>query len=253
VLLAIVAVFYLLGTAAFFALICLVVLVALFEALDALVVSGRRPAVALGLVGGFGLLLAAYSRSAGAVMLSVGATTYLVLAWSLRPGRARTAASDAAWTLSTVLWIAGGGAAAVGVMLLGREGLALLVSFLLVAALDDVLAYFAGTIFGRHKLAPSISPGKSWEGLAAGFAFACAGGALAGLVVPPLTPLTGLGLGAVVGFAAPVGDLVESLFKRELGIKDSGRLLPGHGGVLDRVDAIVFSAPAAFLYLHFIL
>jgi CDP-diglyceride synthetase len=127
-------------------------------------------------------------------------------------------------------------------------GVALLVAFVLTVAVDDIAAYFAGTSFGRRRLAPSISPAKSWEGAVAGFAGALVAGLVAGALVDELSVVEGLGLGTVCGLFAPMGDLVESLFKRELGIKDSGRLLPGHGGMLDRLDAIIFCAAPVYLY-----
>lgn len=249
VLLAIVALCYALGTQAFFVFVCVVVLVALFEVLDALAGRGQGLSIPLGLAGGLGVLLAAYARRPDLILVAVSATLYCSFLWALRSGRGQTAASDVAWTIAAIAWVAGGGGAAVGILLL-PDGLRLLVAFIFIAALFDIAAYFTGTAFGRHKLAPSISPAKSWEGLAGGFAMALAGGLAAALLLPEVDILQGLMLGAVVGVLAPAGDLVESVFKREVGKKDSGNLLPGHGGLLDRLDAIAFAAPAAFLLLH---
>jgi phosphatidate cytidylyltransferase len=125
--------------------------------------------------------------------------------------------------------------------------------------LNDTGAYFFGTAFGRHKLIPSVSPNKSVEGSIAGILSAVIVGALyAGLVLGPLVGLPlGYGAGAVGGaliaIAAQVGDLAESVLKREAGVKDSGRLIPGHGGVLDRFDALFFALPVAFWYLASVL
>ena len=124
----------------------------------------------------------------------------------------------------------------------------------------DIAAYFAGKRFGKHKLAPVVSPKKTWEGV---------GGALVGVAVygivlcavaaawhTPLTPIfaPGLGIPAIAAMllltgVSVVGDLFESWMKRGAGLKDSSNLLPGHGGVLDRVDAVLFLAPYAYLYL----
>lgn len=120
----------------------------------------------------------------------------------------------------------------------------------------DSAAFFAGSAWGRRRLAPSISPKKSWEGFWAGVAAASVAGAvwsiavgtvLPGLVVPPWL---GAAIGALLGVGAVVGDLVESLLKREGGVKDSGNVFPGHGGVLDRVDALIFTFPLAYAVLH---
>jgi phosphatidate cytidylyltransferase len=135
---------------------------------------------------------------------------------------------------------------------LPADGLDLLVGFVLITALDDIAAYFAGTAFGSHKMAPSISPAKSWEGFTGGLVGALGGGAVFGLIAAQLTTLEGVAIGGICGVLAPAGDLVESLVKRELGIKDSGRLLPGHGGFLDRLDAILFCAPAVYVFLRFV-
>jgi len=117
--------------------------------------------------------------------------------------------------------------------------------FLLLAIvwLGDTAAFYVGSRFGRHKMAPTISPKKTWEGAAAGFLTGVAAAAAwslwqRGALEPEL-----LVLGALTAAAAQVGDLVESMLKRGVGVKDSGHLLPGHGGVLDRCDALLFAAP----------
>jgi len=121
----------------------------------------------------------------------------------------------------------------------------------------DISAYVAGRAFGRHKLAPTISPGKTWEGVAG----AVAGVLIYGFIVlsySPLgkkVPLTWLLLGLlliVLTLVSVMGDLFESLLKRQVGIKDSSGLLPGHGGVLDRIDALTSTLPLAALILHFV-
>lgn len=240
---------YALGRPAFFVLICVVVLAALFEMFDAVVRAGSRAVLPFGLLAGLALLIAAYLERPALIGVILVATMTGAFVLALRPGRGSKPASDVAWTVLGVAWIGGGGAAAVGIMML-PSGLALLVGFVITAALDDVAAYFVGTRFGRHKMAPSISAAKSWEGVVAGAVAALVGGAVVGALIDPLGPVPGVGLGALVAVLAPVGDLAESLFKREVGIKDSGRLLPGHGGALDRLDAILFSLPAVFVYLH---
>ncbi|MEX1138513.1 MAG: phosphatidate cytidylyltransferase [Bacteroidota bacterium] len=117
----------------------------------------------------------------------------------------------------------------------------------------DTAAYFVGSVFGRHKLFPRVSPGKTWEGAIAGFV-----GAVAVMVVgrelflPYLTLMDGIFLGVIVGVFGQMGDLVESRFKRDAGIKDSSALIPGHGGMYDRFDSLVFIAPFVYLYIDFI-
>ncbi|MEX2466710.1 MAG: phosphatidate cytidylyltransferase [Gemmatimonadota bacterium] len=120
----------------------------------------------------------------------------------------------------------------------------------------DATAFFAGSAWGQRRLAPSISPNKSWEGAIAGVLGAGLGAALWYAVVrgvlpgAPLSFVSSALLGSVLGVAAIVGDLVESMLKRDAGVKDSGTLLPGHGGVLDRIDALIFSLPVAYLLLR---
>ena len=235
----------------FFVLAAVVVLMAIFELLDALVQKGRRPSIILGLAGTLGMLGAAYTERFAWLAITLAVSTYLAFLLALRPSRGTTPASDAAWTVLGLAWIGGGGAGVVSILVMDG-GLSLLVASVLIVACDDIGAFFAGTSFGRHKMAPSISPAKSWEGFAGGIVTALAGGLLFASILDEMTVATGLALGTIAGLLAPVGDLVESLAKRELGIKDSGRLLPGHGGMLDRLDAIIFCCPALSLYLHFV-
>lgn len=126
----------------------------------------------------------------------------------------------------------------------------LLTLFFLVWA-ADVGAYFAGRAFGRHKLAPGVSPGKTWEGFVGGMLSALAIGGVAWHLLQLSVPLLPwLILCALVTAISVVGDLTESLLKRQVGLKDSGKLLPGHGGVLDRIDSLLSAAPAMALGLR---
>ena len=104
-----------------------------------------------------------------------------------------------------------------------------------------------GSRFGRHKMAPVISPKKSWEGAAAGFAIALIAAAVWSVARHGALRPGILALAALTAVAAQIGDLVESMIKRGAGVKDSGRVLPGHGGVLDRMDALLFAAPVLLL------
>lgn len=243
---------YALGVTAFFVLVCVVVLMAVFELLDALVQTGHKPSIPLGLAGGLGMLVVAFAERAALYGVVLAAVLVLGFLWSLRPKRGKSATSDVAWTLLAVGWVGGGGAGAVSILVLDPGGLNLLVGYVLVVAAGDITAYFLGTAFGRHKLAPSISPGKSWEGFVGSLLGSLLAGLAFGGLLEELNLVQGLTMGAIAGAIAPVGDLVESLAKREIGIKDSGRILPGHGGFLDRLDAILFAAPAVYLYLLFI-
>jgi phosphatidate cytidylyltransferase len=123
--------------------------------------------------------------------------------------------------------------------------------------IGDAAAYFAGSAWGKKKLFPSVSPGKSWVGAWAGTLGASAAAVGWLIVVRPFLPglpVAGVGvaavIGAMLGVAAIVGDLAESLLKREAGMKDSGHLFPGHGGVLDRLDALAFTLPTAYILLR---
>ena len=120
--------------------------------------------------------------------------------------------------------------------------------------LSDTLAYFVGSSLGRHKLCPGISPGKSVEGFVAGIVGAVVAAMLSYHFFLGSVPLTDLLiLSLIIGSVGQIGDLMESSFKREADLKDSSRILPGHGGILDRFDSLLFVAPAVYFYLKFVI
>jgi len=126
--------------------------------------------------------------------------------------------------------------------------------FTLVAliACNDTFAYFVGVLFGKHKIAPSISPKKSWEGLIGGAIAAIIGGAFIFHSLFETTWVVGAAIGLMTVVTATCGDLIESAIKRDLAIKDMSNLLPGHGGIMDRLDSALFTAPAVWFALELI-
>ena len=126
--------------------------------------------------------------------------------------------------------------------------------FALVAliACNDTFAYFVGVLFGKHKIAPSISPKKSWEGLIGGAIAAIIGGAFIFHSLFETTWVVGAAIGFMTVVTATCGDLIESAIKRDLAIKDMSNLLPGHGGIMDRLDSALFTAPAVWFALELI-
>jgi len=188
-----------------------------------------------------------------ALVLS-GTLCALLLYHVLTNGLAGAMASTGIGLLAVVyLGLLGGLAVAVRV----DFGVWPLLMYVWVVKAADIGAFAVGSLVGRHKLAPRISPGKTWEGLAGALAVATgASAAFAALAGPHLVGMTFLHsiiLGLLLGGAAVVGDLIESMFKREAAVKDSGRLLPGMGGMLDLLDSLLFNAPLMYLYLRHIL
>lgn len=122
----------------------------------------------------------------------------------------------------------------------------ILASFIMIW-LNDTGAFLVGSAIGKHKLWERLSPKKSWEGFFGGFAFAVIGAVVAGYILHGNMLMWGI-YGAVVSVLSTYGDLFESLIKRSFGVKDSGRIIPGHGGILDRIDSLLFVAPACFFF-----
>lgn len=137
--------------------------------------------------------------------------------------------------------------------ILYSEGGYLIISILVSIWICDSAAFFVGTAFGEHKLFPRVSPNKSWEGAIAGFVFAIISMIVAkALLLDLLTLFDSVVIGVIVGIIGQMGDLVESLVKRDAGVKDSSALIPGHGGIFDRFDSLLLTAPVVYLYLDFI-
>lgn len=135
-----------------------------------------------------------------------------------------------------------------------REGFLLVVMMFVAVWVCDSVAYFVGRAIGNHKIAPLISPKKSWEGGIAGLVgAACAFAGLGGWLLPHLSMVHTVILGALIGVVGPIGDFAESWLKRDAGVKDSSAIIPGHGGILDRFDSILFVAPVVFIYIGMVL
>jgi phosphatidate cytidylyltransferase len=218
-------------------------------ALHELYVMGRglRPIVLGGYVGLVLTLLGAELGDDVTWMLGGIFATVLVAFVLFGFSDARPSATAAiSLTLLGVVWVGGG----LGCLMLLRaipvDGRLVIFTVLIAVFADDTAAYFVGRTIGRHKMAPRISPGKSWEGFVGGTIAAMAVAFFAMYDQGYLTDLEALALGATVAFSSTLGDLFESALKRDLGVKDSGRILAGHGGMLDRVDSILWAGPAAF-------
>jgi phosphatidate cytidylyltransferase len=199
------------------------------------------------LLGAVGMLVSAYLRGAEALLVTFGLTVVGLLVWRVADGLAGAARDLSASALVAFYPIFLGGFASL--MLREPDGRQRIIVFILVTVFADIGGYAVGVKFGKHPMAPSLSPKKSWEGFA-GSVGACA---VVGAISLPLL-LGGLWwagaiLGAVAASAGTVGDLIESSIKRDLGIKDMGALLPGHGGLMDRLDSLLVVAPIAWALL----
>ncbi len=145
------------------------------------------------------------------------------------------------------------GLTAVSALRLMPDGLAWVIASLVITWSNDTAAYFAGRFLGRHKLYPAVSPNKTWEGFAGGLVGSVGGMFIArAFFFPVFTVADCLLLGVFGGILGPIGDLCESMLKRAYGVKDSGKAIPGHGGILDRIDALLFNAPLVFVYITFV-
>ncbi len=139
----------------------------------------------------------------------------------------------------------------------GIDGRFYVLYFIVVTKFSDLGAYVTGSIIGRHKMIPRISPGKTWEGFGGALVISTTASLVfanfAGAKLPGMTAIHAVVLGGVLACSAVVGDLIESAFKREAGVKDSGSLFPGIGGILDLLDSLLFNAPLMYLYLRHVI
>ncbi|MBF9067281.1 phosphatidate cytidylyltransferase [Streptacidiphilus fuscans] len=207
----------------------------------------RVPLIPL-LVGGAAMEIAAYLGGPEAAVVALALTSLAVLVWRMTepPENYLRDVTAGIFTAFYVPFLA----TFVMLMLAADDGPQRVVLFMVLTICSDTGAYAAGSRFGRHKLAPRISPGKTREGLVGGVLLCMAAGA-AGMqfMITNGTWWQGLVLGACVAVSATLGDLGESMIKRDLGIKDMGTLLPGHGGIMDRLDSLLPTAPVVWLVL----
>jgi phosphatidate cytidylyltransferase len=236
-----------------------VVVMASAELYDVLRRAGYQPATLVGLVGTLGIMVAAYQKGETAIPLAIVLVTAATFAWYLiRVVHARPTVNVAA-TLLAFLWT--GVLGSFAALLLGagkghdHTGVALVLGIVIAVVANDTGAYFVGSRMGSRPIAPEISPNKTVEGLIGGTVVCIVVTVLILGYVPGVFPWSSgkaFWLAVIVSLVAPLGDLAESMIKRDLGIKDMGSLLPGHGGVLDRFDALLFCLPAAYYLLRVI-
>ena len=238
---------YAIGPKALVALTAVIVVAAAAEAYGMLQRAGFRPATLLGLVGALGIVLGAYWRGLEAIPLAVVLLFGGSMMWYVLGIVEARPLANVAVTTMVYVWVAVLGSFA-AIMLRAHDGKGLFLGAVLVAVATDVLAFLVGRWIGSRPIAPRISPNKTVEGFVGGLVGALVVGAIVGKELKPWGHSTvhGLVLGLVIGLIAPAGDLFESMMKRDLGVKDSGDVLPGHGGLLDRFDAILLALPAAY-------
>jgi phosphatidate cytidylyltransferase len=232
---------------AFLGVLVLAVVLGLWELTQALAAAHHRAPVLPLAVGGAATICVGYVAGTQAGVVALLLTGVAVVVTRLPEGRDQVL-SDLAAGLLALVWVPGLALFA-ALLLAPADGVDRVVAFVATVVCSDVGGYTAGVLVGRHPLAPRISPKKSWEGLG-GSLLACAGGgAVFFAALLHANPLEGAGYGLAIALTATLGDLGESMIKRDIGIKDMGRLLPGHGGLMDRLDSLLPSAPVAYLLL----
>lgn len=247
----IVLVFFKLGNLPSIIIVTAVVTLAAMEAFGAFRKANYHPATLLGLVATVALMVATYNRGQQAFLLVLALLVVFTMLWHLAgvDRRADPVLSTGS-TLIVFCWIALFGS--FGALLLNpavfpdRHGIAFLLAAVVVGVAYDVGAWATGVWIGRRPMAPSVSPRKTWEGFIGGAVVAILVSVIVVHLIHPWTYGAAAALGIVVAIVSPIGDLSESLIKRHLGLKDMGRILPGHGGVLDRVDGLLFLMPATY-------
>ena len=232
----------------FLGLVLLAALLAVWELANALATAGIRLPLVPVCVGGAAMLAGAYFGGAEVLSVALAFTAIGTMVWRLAEGSDGFVRDATAGVFVTAYVPLLAGFAVL--MLAEDDGAWRVLTFLLVTVCSDVGGYATGYKLGRHPMAPTISPAKSWEGFAGSVLVCCLGGWLTVVYLLDGEPWVGLVLGAVVALTATLGDLGESMIKRDIGVKDMGNLLPGHGGIMDRLDSLLLVAPVCWLLLH---
>ena len=235
---------------AFLAVVGAAVVIAVWELTNALHADRVRVPVVPVLVGALAILGAAYAGGSEPLLVALTLTIVATLLWRLPENPAGYVRDITAGVFVTmyVPFLA----AFAALLLRPDDGADRVVVFIATTVLSDVGGYVAGVLFGRHPMAPTISPKKSWEGFAGSALFTAVGGALLVVLLVDGEIWEGALIGLAVMTAATLGDLGESMIKRDLGIKDMGSLLPGHGGMMDRLDSLLLAAPVTYLLLSWL-
>ncbi len=201
------------------------------------------------MLGGTVMVVSAYFEGTEPLVTATAVTGLVTMLWLLRRG-IDGFVRDATASVFTIFYVPFLGSF-VALLLAEDDGVKAIITFIAVTAASDIGGYVAGVLFGRHPMAPVISPKKSWEGFA-GSALACV---VAGwLLVDYLLEgdwWVGVALGLIAVVMATLGDLVESVIKRDLGIKDMSQVIPGHGGLMDRLDSLLATVAPIWLLLHY--
>ncbi|AZI57837.1 phosphatidate cytidylyltransferase [Nakamurella antarctica] len=198
-------------------------------------------------LGGAATLVLTWFFSYPAQIVGISLTVLACMIWRL-PGGQQGYLRDLSASVFVVVYVVFFATFAV-LMAAPHDGSYRILTFLILVVSSDTGGYAAGVLFGKHPMAPSISPKKSWEGFAGSVVTTMAAGAICLWLMLETDWWRGLIIGAVIALIASVGDLIESLIKRDIGVKDMGTLLPGHGGVMDRMDSLLPSAVAAWMLL----
>jgi phosphatidate cytidylyltransferase len=229
----------------FIAVLVVAACVGVWELVRAIRNSGANPPAIPLMLGGTVMLGLAWFRGVEALSLGLLVTVLAVFVWRLADGpRGYQRDMGAAALITVYVPFLLGFAAPLATPDDGRWRI---LTTLAAVVLSDTGGFVAGVLFGKHPMAPTISPKKSWEGFAGSVVAAAIGGALLMWKLFDVAPWWGALFGAIVAVASVLGDLAESLLKRDLGIKDMSHLLPGHGGLMDRLDSILFALPTAYL------
>jgi phosphatidate cytidylyltransferase len=208
--------------------------------------DGVRPIVIPSYLAVAALVVAAHFGTAFDVLMVLAASFPLLFAFGAGERHRDGATVSIAVTLLGIVWIGIPLAHAVLLRDLPQHGAALLIDVLVGTFVADTAAYATGRMFGSHKIAPTISPNKTVEGLIGGFLIGTMGFWFAGLYQDWLSGIDALIIGAAIAAVAPIGDLFESLLKRDMGTKDTGTLFGPHGGILDRLDAVLFTVVVGY-------
>jgi len=235
------------GAEAFLAVVVAAVGYGAWEVRRAVATQGMHVPLAPLLLGTAGMLVSAFLRGPEALVVTFGLTVVGLLVWRVADGLAGAARDLSASALVAFYPVFLGGFASL--MLSAPDGRQRIIVFVLVTVFSDIGGYAVGVRLGKHPMAPSLSPKKSWEGFAGSVVTCAAVGAVALPLLLDGSWWAGGVLGTVAAGAATLGDLIESSIKRDLGIKDMGALLPGHGGLMDRLDSLVLVAPVAWVLL----